>query len=136
MHRTGSRPVRSASAQVLADKRQTTGIPARFAREAEVGNVAMSRLQLSLPGVSHASPPISSNGERRVAIVTGGPQGMGAGIVDAFRDGGYAVVATARSIPPVDEPYFMTVAGDIAEAETARRVVEQTIERFGSIDTL
>jgi NAD(P)-dependent dehydrogenase (short-subunit alcohol dehydrogenase family) len=71
-----------------------------------------------------------------VAIVTGGSQGIGAGVVDAFRGAGYAVVATARSIHEVDEPDFVTVSGDIAEAETAQRVVEQTVERFGRIDSL
>ena len=71
-----------------------------------------------------------------MAIVTGGSQGIGAGAVSALRDAGYAVVATARSIPHVVEPDFVTVAGDIAEAETAQRVVQQAVERFGRIDTL
>ena len=71
-----------------------------------------------------------------MAIVTGGSQGIGAGAVSALRDAGYAVVATARSIPEVVESDFVTVAGDIAEAETAQRVVEQAVERFGRVDTL
>jgi NAD(P)-dependent dehydrogenase (short-subunit alcohol dehydrogenase family) len=45
-------------------------------------------------------------------------------------------VATSRSITPSDESDFLTVRGDIAEAETARRVVEQAVGRFGRIDTL
>ena len=49
---------------------------------------------------------------------------------------GYAVVATALSMPPAEEPDFVTVAGDIARDETAQRVVEQALERFGRIDTL
>jgi NAD(P)-dependent dehydrogenase (short-subunit alcohol dehydrogenase family) len=36
----------------------------------------------------------------------------------------------------VGEPDFLTVQGDIAEPETAQRVVEQTLGRFGRIDTL
>src|SRR5207253_3895781 len=40
------------------------------------------------------------------------------------------------SIHPSDEPDFVTVAGDIAEAETAQRVVELGLDRFGRIDTL
>jgi NAD(P)-dependent dehydrogenase (short-subunit alcohol dehydrogenase family) len=82
------------------------------------------------------SAATASSGGKKVAIVTGGSQGIGAGVVDAFRKGGYAVVATALSIPPVEESDFVTVGGDIAEAETARRVVEQALERFGRIDTL
>ena len=38
---------------------------------------------------------------------------------------GTAVVATSRSIRPSDEPDLLTVEGDITEAETAERVVEQ-----------
>ena len=71
-----------------------------------------------------------------VAIVTGASQGIGEGVVDAFRRAAYAVVGTSRSIPPSDDPGFVTVRGDIAEPETAERVVEQALERFGRIDSL
>jgi NAD(P)-dependent dehydrogenase (short-subunit alcohol dehydrogenase family) len=73
---------------------------------------------------------------QRVAIVTGASQGIGAGISAAFVRAGYAVVATSRSIHPSGEPDVITVPGDIAEAETAQRVVEQALDRFGRIDTL
>ncbi len=92
--------------------------------------------QLGLLCVSPGVPEKPSNGEKKVAIVTGGSQGIGAGLVDAFRAEGYAVVATALSMPPAEEPDFVTVAGDIARDETAQRVVEQALERFGRIDTL
>jgi NAD(P)-dependent dehydrogenase (short-subunit alcohol dehydrogenase family) len=72
----------------------------------------------------------------RVAIITGAERGIGAGLVGAFRRGGYAVVATSRSIPAADESDVLTVRGDITDAETARSVVEQARERFGRIDTL
>jgi NAD(P)-dependent dehydrogenase (short-subunit alcohol dehydrogenase family) len=72
----------------------------------------------------------------KVAVVTGASQGIGAGLADGFRRAGYAVVATSRSIPSSDEPEFLTVQGDIAEAETAQRVVEQALGRFGRIDSL
>jgi NAD(P)-dependent dehydrogenase (short-subunit alcohol dehydrogenase family) len=72
----------------------------------------------------------------RVAIVTGASQGIGAGLASAFRLVGYAVVATSRSIPPSNEPDYVTVAGDIAAAETAQRVVAQALDRFGRIDSL
>jgi NAD(P)-dependent dehydrogenase (short-subunit alcohol dehydrogenase family) len=72
----------------------------------------------------------------RVAIVTGASRGIGAGLASAFRSAGYAVVGTARSIPHADEPDFLTVEGDIAKAETAQRVVERALERFGRIDSL
>lgn len=70
------------------------------------------------------------------AIITGAERGNGAGLVVAFRRGGYAVVATSLSIPASDDPELFTVQGDITHAETPRRVVEQALERFGRIDTL
>jgi NAD(P)-dependent dehydrogenase (short-subunit alcohol dehydrogenase family) len=75
-------------------------------------------------------------GAQKVAVITGASQGIGAGLVAGFRDAGYAVVATSRSIRPSDESDFLTVRGDIAEAETAQRVVDQAIGRFGRIDSL
>lgn len=72
----------------------------------------------------------------KVAVVTGASRGIGAGLTDAFRQAGYAVVATARSMPARDEPDLLTVSGDIAEADTAQRVVEGALARFGRIDSL
>jgi len=80
------------------------------------------------------TPP--SREPQKVAIVTGASQGIGAGTAAAFVRAGYAVVATSRSIHPSGEPDVVTVPGDIAEAETAQRVVEQALDRFGRIDTL
>jgi NAD(P)-dependent dehydrogenase (short-subunit alcohol dehydrogenase family) len=71
-----------------------------------------------------------------VAIITGAERGIGAGLVAAFRRCGYMVVATSRSIPASDDPDLLTVQGDITDAETSRRVVEQALERFGRIDSL
>jgi NAD(P)-dependent dehydrogenase (short-subunit alcohol dehydrogenase family) len=76
------------------------------------------------------------NETRKVAIITGGDRGIGAGLATAFRRAGYAVVATSRAIPAADEPDFLTVQGDITDADTAGRVVEQALDRFGRIDSL
>jgi NAD(P)-dependent dehydrogenase (short-subunit alcohol dehydrogenase family) len=72
----------------------------------------------------------------KVAIITGASQGIGAGLVAAFRDAGYGITATSRSIESSDEPDLLTVRGDIAEVETAQRVVDQALDRFGRIDSL
>jgi NAD(P)-dependent dehydrogenase (short-subunit alcohol dehydrogenase family) len=72
----------------------------------------------------------------RVAIVTGASRGIGAGLVSGLRAAGYAVVGTARSMPPSDDPDVLAVEGDIARPETARRVVDGALERFGRIDSL
>jgi NAD(P)-dependent dehydrogenase (short-subunit alcohol dehydrogenase family) len=73
---------------------------------------------------------------RKVAIITGAGRGIGAGLATAFRRAGYAVVATSLTIPESDDSDLLTVQGDITEVATARRVVEQTLDRFGRIDTL
>jgi NAD(P)-dependent dehydrogenase (short-subunit alcohol dehydrogenase family) len=73
---------------------------------------------------------------QQIAIVTGASGGIGAGLVTAFRATGYGVVGTSLSMPPSDDPGFLTVNGDITRAETAARVVEQALDRFGRIDSL
>ncbi|MFI9779178.1 SDR family NAD(P)-dependent oxidoreductase [Streptomyces sp. NPDC051956] len=77
-----------------------------------------------------------SSQNQKVAIVTGASQGIGAGLVEAYRKLGYAVVATSRTIAPADDADILTVQGDIADPATAERVVAAAVERFGRIDTL
>ncbi len=73
---------------------------------------------------------------RKVVIVTGASQGIGAGIARGFLGLGYRVVATSLSISPSDAADVHTVQGDISQVETAQRIVEETLDRFGRIDTL
>jgi NAD(P)-dependent dehydrogenase (short-subunit alcohol dehydrogenase family) len=77
-----------------------------------------------------------SSPSRKVAVITGASQGIGAGLVDAYRKLGYAVVATSRGIAASSDPEILTVQGDIADPATAERVVAAGLERFGRIDTL
>jgi NAD(P)-dependent dehydrogenase (short-subunit alcohol dehydrogenase family) len=76
------------------------------------------------------------NPERKVAIITGASQGIGAGLVEGFREKGYRVVANSRSIKPSDKADLLTVGGDIADPRVAKQVVAAAIERFGRVDTL
>src|SRR3984957_8821659 len=80
--------------------------------------------------------PAPSSSSRRVAIITGGSRRTGAGLVSGFRQEGYSVVATSRSIGAADGDDYLAVRGDIAEAQTAQKVVEQALSRFGRIDSL
>jgi NAD(P)-dependent dehydrogenase (short-subunit alcohol dehydrogenase family) len=73
---------------------------------------------------------------QKVVVVTGASQGIGAEVVKAFRKLDYRIVATARSIKPSDDPNILTVAGDIGDPATARRVISEGVARFGRIDTL
>ncbi|POX57479.1 3-oxoacyl-ACP reductase [Streptomyces sp. Ru62] len=77
-----------------------------------------------------------SNPDQRVAVITGASQGIGAGLVDAYRERGHAVVATSRGIAPSQDPDVLAVRGDIADPATAERVISAGLERFGRIDTL
>ncbi|MBV9565357.1 MAG: SDR family oxidoreductase [Bradyrhizobium sp.] len=71
-----------------------------------------------------------------VAVITGASQGIGAGLVQAFRSRDYRVVATSRSIEPSDDPAIVTVRGDVADPATADRVFGEALKQFGRVDTL
>jgi NAD(P)-dependent dehydrogenase (short-subunit alcohol dehydrogenase family) len=73
---------------------------------------------------------------QKVAIITGGSQGIGAGLVAGYRRQGWAVVATARAIKPSEDPEVLTVDGDISEPATADRIIGGALGRFGRVDTL
>jgi NAD(P)-dependent dehydrogenase (short-subunit alcohol dehydrogenase family) len=76
------------------------------------------------------------NGSGRAAIITGGSQGTGAGLVDGYRQRGWAVVATSRTIKPSKDPDMITVEGDISQPATAEHVIGAALERFRRVDTL
>jgi NAD(P)-dependent dehydrogenase (short-subunit alcohol dehydrogenase family) len=73
---------------------------------------------------------------QKVAIVTGGSQGIGAGLVDGYRQRRWAVVANSLNIRPSKDPDVLTVKGDISEQATADQIISRAIDRFGRIDTL
>jgi NAD(P)-dependent dehydrogenase (short-subunit alcohol dehydrogenase family) len=77
-----------------------------------------------------------SNGDRKVAIITGGSQGIGAGLVAEYRRRDWAVVASSRTIKPDGDPAVLAVDGDISEAATADRIISGALDHFGRIDTL
>jgi NAD(P)-dependent dehydrogenase (short-subunit alcohol dehydrogenase family) len=76
----------------------------------------------------------------KTVIVTGASQGIGAGIVTAFLERGYRVVATSRTVTksgaiPVSD-HVALVDGNIGEAATAEAVTRAAVDRFGSIDAV
>jgi NAD(P)-dependent dehydrogenase (short-subunit alcohol dehydrogenase family) len=74
--------------------------------------------------------------EQKVVIITGASQGIGAGLVRAYRDRNYRVVASSRSIEASADADILAVPGDISKPETAERIVREGLERFGRIDSL
>jgi NAD(P)-dependent dehydrogenase (short-subunit alcohol dehydrogenase family) len=77
-----------------------------------------------------------STTDPKVAIITGGSQGIGAGLVAEYRRRGWSVVATSRTIKPSGDPGVLSVDGDVAEAATADRIISGALGRFGRVDTL
>jgi NAD(P)-dependent dehydrogenase (short-subunit alcohol dehydrogenase family) len=71
-----------------------------------------------------------------VAVITGGSQGIGAGLVNGYRSRGWDVVASALTTKPAADPDIVTVDGDISEPDTAQRIVDAALGHFGHIDTL
>ena len=78
--------------------------------------------------------------DRKTVIVTGASQGIGAGVVQAFLARGYDVVGTARSATKSKElspsDHLALIDGDIGQLETAQKVAELAIKKFGSIDAV
>ncbi|EJN35637.1 short-chain dehydrogenase of unknown substrate specificity [Pseudomonas sp. GM84] len=80
----------------------------------------------------------------RTVIITGASSGLGFALAEAFLARGDNVVGNARSQARLDQAAarlgqpqrFVGVAGDIALAETARRLFEVALETFGAVDIL
>jgi NAD(P)-dependent dehydrogenase (short-subunit alcohol dehydrogenase family) len=77
---------------------------------------------------------------RKTAIVTGASQGIGAGIVKAFVERGFNVVANSRKVTQSTEvaasDHVALVDGHIGEPATAAKIIETALARFKSIDVL
>jgi NAD(P)-dependent dehydrogenase (short-subunit alcohol dehydrogenase family) len=78
--------------------------------------------------------------KQKTIIVTGASQGIGAGVVQAFLDRGYNVVANSRNITKsrafTESGKLALVDGNIGEGAVAAKIVETAVNKFGSIDAL
>jgi NAD(P)-dependent dehydrogenase (short-subunit alcohol dehydrogenase family) len=79
----------------------------------------------------------------KVAMVTGGAQGIGLACATRFADEGAHVAIVdldaergARAVAEIGASRATFVAGDVARAETARHALAATVERFGAVDVL
>lgn len=77
---------------------------------------------------------------KKTAIITGASSGIGLGLTTALLERGYHIVANSRRItaagtlaPSKD---LALIDGDIADPDTARRIVETAVQRFGRVDVL
>ncbi len=78
--------------------------------------------------------------KRLVAIVTGASSGIGLGITQALLKHGYQIVANSRAISKSKDlrPFadLVLVDDDIGKRETAVRVADAAVSRFGRVDLL
>src|SRR6266478_4607718 len=78
--------------------------------------------------------------QRKTVVVTGASQGIGAGILNAFVERGFNVVANSRKVTQSTEvtasDRVALVDGDIGKQATAASIVETALSRFHSIDVL
>ena len=81
----------------------------------------------------------------RIVIVTGGSKGIGEAIVRTFMAEGAKVVNVNRSTAEgeamqaefaAEGQQCLFMQGDLCEPETAQRVVDYTLEKFGQIDVI
>ena len=80
----------------------------------------------------------------RVAVITGGTRGIGRGIAEAFLDEGAKVVVSGRStdkgqqaleeMKAGDSAHF--IACDVKSQEAVERLIDGTVEHFGTVDIL
>ncbi|MBV8298443.1 MAG: SDR family oxidoreductase [Candidatus Eremiobacteraeota bacterium] len=74
--------------------------------------------------------------KEKVAVITGASHGIGARLASAFSAAGYNVIANSRSIGASTNPGVVNIAGDIGEPDTADRIMNEGVGRFGRLDTL
>ena len=79
---------------------------------------------------------MSDDNEQRVAIITGGSQGIGAGLVAGYRRRGWAVVDASRTVKPAQDPAVLNIEADVSEPAAAGRIMSEALARFGRVDTL
>lgn len=81
----------------------------------------------------------------KVAIVTGGSAGLGKSLAAALVERGARVVLAARSQPALDETcgqlatghgHVLGVTTDVTLQESARQLIERTLEHWGRLDLL
>jgi len=81
----------------------------------------------------------------RIALVTGGSRGLGLQIAEALGEAGAKVMLTSRKAADLEEAVAHLsqrgidarwIAADAADADEARRVCRETMERLGPVDVL
>jgi 2-deoxy-D-gluconate 3-dehydrogenase len=77
----------------------------------------------------------------RVALVTGGSRGIGRGIALGLAQAGANVAVAARTretldavVEEIGAEHSLAIVGDVSSIADNRRMVEETVQRFGGLD--
>ena len=102
-------------------------------------------LSILLPDEGFVEDEMDREMNGRVALVTGATSGIGRATALGFAEAGARVALVARDRDALDEVAAeirardgeaLTVAADVTVEADARRVVEETAEKFGGLDVL
>lgn len=77
--------------------------------------------------------------DRKVVLITGASEGIGAACAAAFRKRGSRLALTARSREKLQQRAAQTdlvIAGDLTRSEDRKRIVESTLAHYRAIDIL
>src|SRR5919202_3443826 len=92
--------------------------------------------------------PDKGNEDRKTAVITGFSGGIGKAIAEEFAKAGYCIVINsideqeikhaANDISKIigEDNRVAYTAGDISQQHIAKSLIEQAIQRFGSVDVL
>jgi NAD(P)-dependent dehydrogenase (short-subunit alcohol dehydrogenase family) len=74
----------------------------------------------------------------KIAVVTGASGGLGTSVVAALVDEGATVIGIARKIEsgPGKQGHFEAVAADLSRSDSAAKIIDDIVARFGRIDLL
>jgi len=74
----------------------------------------------------------------KIAVVTGASGGLGTSVVAALVDEGATVIGIARKIEsgPGKQGHFVAVAADLSRSDSAAKIIDDIVARFGRIDLL